>query len=705
MGAEVIQTLVTEMAADDAKQRVVIARSNKEIEAWGKNVVSISKKVGLGLAASATGAAVGLGVMVKSSIDTADALSKQSQIVGMSIEDLSRLKHAAELSDVSFESLGTGLKKFSKNIVEAASGSKSQIEAFSLLGVSLKNSDGSLKTTSQLVGDVSDAFAKYEDGADKTAIATQLFGKAGADLIPMLNGGRQTLKDAGDEAERLGLVFDQKTGIAAENFNDNLTRLNAAMHGIANRIAQEVVPTLSDLTTEIQDPKTQEGLASIATGLVSIATDAIKATAELGNFARFLGEEMARTINGVANDDIPGLQDRLQQLQAQANPKNFMDWMENSNVGDMFTGKGKLLEEIEKVKKQIADAYSQAAVIPPPKPVEPPKQVENKKDLAVERERAAEQEKNAKLLKKFKEDEQDDIDRVMAKEDEYRKENARLVASAQDRFDQIHAAALESDNKFVELENFRFQREQADMQKDLEFLRQQGAATAEVEQQFRTAKLEQETIHQAELKKIKEDAAAADIARVDMQLSTAQDLFGSLSTITASFAGKNSRAYKAMFAMEKAISIARSIVAIQAGIAMAAANPFPANLGAIASVAGATANIVTTIKGTPSGIAHGGLDNVPKEATYLLDKGERVLSPKQNRDITDFIANDGGAKGVNVVVKNYGNDNVNVKQEGNSIEILIGQVINKIGDQISRGNGLANVLQSTYPSLNRRGTV
>lgn len=50
------------------------------------------------------------------------------------------------------------------------------------------------------------------------------------------------------------------------------------------------------------------------------------------------------------------------------------------------------------------------------------------------------------------------------------------------------------------------------------------------------------------------------------------------------------------------------------------------------------------------GVAHGGLDNVPAESTYLLDKGERVLSPRQNRDLTDFMSRDRGNSG-GVVIK------------------------------------------------------
>lgn len=222
-------TLTIDLAANLAGLESDLGKAQRLFDKNARNferTVKGTAKVAAGIAA---GAAVGLSAMVKSSIDSADALSKQSQVVGVAIEDLSKLKYAAELSDVGFEALTTGLKKFDKNITEAAKGTGAQADAFKILGINLKNNDGSLKSTNQLVGDVADAFARFEDGANKTAIATELFGKSGADLIPMLNGGRQTIKQAGDELERMGGVIDKNTGLAAERFNDNINRLRESL--------------------------------------------------------------------------------------------------------------------------------------------------------------------------------------------------------------------------------------------------------------------------------------------------------------------------------------------------------------------------------------------------------------------------------------------------------------------------------------------
>jgi hypothetical protein len=123
---------------------------------------------------------------------------------------------------------------------------------------------------------------------------------------------------------------------------------------------------------------------------------------------------------------------------------------------------------------------------------------------------------------------------------------------------------------------------------------------------------------------------------LDLSMSYGADILGSMSSIAKNVAGENSSFYAAMFAMEKGMAVARSMMAIQVALAQASANPFPMNLAAMATVAMQTANIVATIQGVqaPTGMAHDGIDYVPKEGTWLLDKGERVLSPRQNADFT-----------------------------------------------------------------------
>lgn len=126
--------------------------------------------------------------------------------------------------------------------------------------------------------------------------------------------------------------------------------------------------------------------------------------------------------------------------------------------------------------------------------------------------------------------------------------------------------------------------------------------------------------------------------RASLAFSSGESIAGSFSEMFKTIGGEQSAAYKAMFAIEKGFAIAQSIMAIQTGIANAMSLPFPANLGAAATVAMETANIVSTIQSISLvGMAHDGIDNIPREGTWLLDGGERVLNPNQNKDLTRYL--------------------------------------------------------------------
>jgi hypothetical protein len=140
-----------------------------------------------------------------------------------------------------------------------------------------------------------------------------------------------------------------------------------------------------------------------------------------------------------------------------------------------------------------------------------------------------------------------------------------------------------------------------------------------------------------------EQLAALEAQKNQMMLSNASALFDGLAGLAEAFGGEQSDAYRVLFAVSKAFSVAQAIMSIQTGLAKAQELGFPANIPAMAQIAATGASILSTIQSaTFAGAAHGGLDNVPSESTFLLQKGERVLSPNQNRDLTSFLSRQSG---------------------------------------------------------------
>jgi hypothetical protein len=132
-------------------------------------------------------------------------------------------------------------------MVEAAGGSKEQVESFSRLGVAVKDAAGQLRPTEEVLLDLADAFAAMPDGAEKSALAVKLFGKSGVELIPFLNQGRAGIEQLKQKFKELGLEISGDTARAAEKFNDTLDTVKQALQGIAMKVAEAALPALQRL--------------------------------------------------------------------------------------------------------------------------------------------------------------------------------------------------------------------------------------------------------------------------------------------------------------------------------------------------------------------------------------------------------------------------------------------------------------------------
>ena len=241
-------TLTIDIAANLARLESDLGKANrlsqKFAEDQQKRYARIGKLIGGAIATFATGAFAG---WIKESIDAADAAAETAQAIGISIEAYQGLSFAASTAGVEQEGLTGALTKFNKTISQAAAGGKKQSAAFADLGLNVRDANGDLKDADKLLLEVADKFQGYADGANKTAIAQDLFGKSGAKLIPLLNSGKQGITDLTDQAQRLGLVMSAEAAAAADQFNDNLTVLAGVSRGMANNLAADLLPAMNDI--------------------------------------------------------------------------------------------------------------------------------------------------------------------------------------------------------------------------------------------------------------------------------------------------------------------------------------------------------------------------------------------------------------------------------------------------------------------------
>jgi lambda family phage tail tape measure protein len=195
-----------------------------------------------GFAAAIAGSAIvgGLGAMVKSAVNLGDELGKMSARTGVAQGALIGLRNAAALSDVENEKLQAGLTRLNVAMVAAADGNAAAEAKFKRLGISVKNAAGEVRPTDQVFKDLGDRFKDMPNGAEKAAAAVSIFGKAGADLIPLLNGGREAM-------EAFNFELSDEFAARSELFNDTLTILGFKTEGFKLQLADALLPALQSI--------------------------------------------------------------------------------------------------------------------------------------------------------------------------------------------------------------------------------------------------------------------------------------------------------------------------------------------------------------------------------------------------------------------------------------------------------------------------
>lgn len=128
--------------------------------------------------------------------------------------------------------------------------------------------------------------------------------------------------------------------------------------------------------------------------------------------------------------------------------------------------------------------------------------------------------------------------------------------------------------------------------------------------------------------------------RLAMQMSYGSKYGADFAGMMMGLVDSSSSAYAILGGVQKGAALFSTAMNSYTAISAAwASAPFPYNLGAVASATMETGLLQAAVSAmTPVGMAHNGIDNIPKEGTWLLDGGERVLNPNQNKDLTNYLA-------------------------------------------------------------------
>lgn len=259
-----------EITAETRKFFSELSKINKSLSALGESVANVGSRmaaIGGIVTAPIMGAAAAFAIF-------GDSVAKMAIRTGLSTEAVSGLSYAAQQSGTDIDTLAKGMRSMRSSLDDAATGGTKASQAFAALGLNVEAMRG-MSPEEQFYA-IADALAAVPDAATRAALATQIFGKAGVSLIPMLAQGAGGIRALVDQAARLGVVIDQETADAASRLGDAMNDIATAMKGVAMAVGGAVAPLLT-------------GAAKIISGLVAEIAKFVQENGKLVQIALVAG--------------------------------------------------------------------------------------------------------------------------------------------------------------------------------------------------------------------------------------------------------------------------------------------------------------------------------------------------------------------------------------------------------------------------------
>jgi hypothetical protein len=300
---------------------------------FNKHAESVAK-----VTAAIAAAGVAILALTKRVTDVGDKFAKMSVKVGASTEFLSAFAHAADLGGVSVEQMEKGIGRMTRTMSDASNGLATAQRSFNQLGVEVQAADGSLREVPDVILEVADRFKGMTDQTKAAALAQEIFGRSGLGLLPTLKLGSAAIREQMEEAKRLGIVWSTDAAKAAEEYNDNLLRVQRAAEGLSRTLVGPLVEGLNKAALAMLEAQKNgesffrtiiEGFRTLVTGddvhkwnvEMSEAGEALlKAQNKVDQARRLAGRrgtnEVGLNMLRLANEELAKVEANIKRLQA-----------------------------------------------------------------------------------------------------------------------------------------------------------------------------------------------------------------------------------------------------------------------------------------------------------------------------------------------------------------------------------------------------
>lgn len=256
---ELFGTIMVDNTAANKSISATDSKASKLAKSLG-NGIKTAAKFGAGLAAGAGIAVAGMTKLASSSAEAMDEIDKGSQKMGISAKAYQEWNHVMELSGMEISTMKTGMRTLQQAMSGVNEEGEDTTAEFEALGISVRDADGNMRSTEDVMNETIAALASMEDGAERTALATKLFGRAGTEMAPLLNAGTDSIEAMKQEAHDLGLVFSDDTVKAGAKLNDTMTNVKKSFEALKVNLGNALMPVVQQFAEALLKfmPKIQQ---------------------------------------------------------------------------------------------------------------------------------------------------------------------------------------------------------------------------------------------------------------------------------------------------------------------------------------------------------------------------------------------------------------------------------------------------------------
>lgn len=247
--ANVVGDIAIQVGADIAPLLTNLGKAQGAVSGFGREADSAASGpmrrmavVAGTIAGAAAAAALGLAAMTKAAIDNIGAINDAAKATGLHVAALQAMQQVAGEAGVETDGLTKSIIKMQDTIANAAKGSKAQADALGQIGLSVAYL-AELSPDEQFA-QIAEAINAIEDPASRAAAAIDVFGRSGADLIPMMDGYRASLADAIQYQQQFGIALTDEGAAAVDQIGDSLGRLTGTLQGVGYTLATTFAPEI-----------------------------------------------------------------------------------------------------------------------------------------------------------------------------------------------------------------------------------------------------------------------------------------------------------------------------------------------------------------------------------------------------------------------------------------------------------------------------